>query len=913
MFNYVGSEGNIALFSNGYLGVSIDTSIDFIVEVNPLASFENRAWADTVEIADSTMQLASMVLDTKPLVASGSRMYTIPKGVQEEAKKALEWRKEEKRGGTPVGLNTARILAKGGQIGIKKIRHIAKYFPRHEVDKKGKGWSPGEDNFPSNGRIAWALWGGDAGWRWSKDIVERQDDSELALMAAGNYDDFDITQEHVPGVSSFKEAYELDNEYGPEFLARVRMDGSGIDRLYKIEIDGSVYVWDDGVWDTLGHVDGDIYTYDAALDDAYDTVPKTHLVVDPSSALIISAFLQERPDECVRIEDIEPEEAILIANAMADLDYDMVDLVLTAAGDSFSPPKGSGPSGAINPNDGIDTPAEKAARSAAQPRDARGLYVKVGARTVVGGDPVRGQGTITAINTDKGTVSVRLDNGKMVDVNPKYTKAPGGAMKSGQNLVPSTEQRPLDLSGIIGEPRTPHDQPKAHLPGTMKPLTAKELQTMVNDFPRYVQNMRSSYKPRNAADKARVKKDWGKDVGGDFSVIAAAKEAIQTPETSDVTPKYIAIVSPDDPRAVMDVVAIVPDTAKTASPITYKREDKKWVQDDQILMDLKSATPPPVVKLEEEVLNDVLLQVDDLKEVKASGLYASLIQFWAKDVESAIVAAGGLDRNRGNAEELRRYWTRGKGAAKIRWGTPGDWTRCVRNLSKYMGPRAKGYCQLRHKEATGVYTGSRLNPGRRKRNLFSSEEQFIDSVVQQSSLIARANSAVEKVTLVADGSFSAGAQFRIPLLIPENLESGDGRSFKKDSLEIRELPLPLMWQIKTGDGHMGSVVVGRIDHMERIENGIGNAYGVFDTGAYGREAERLVRSGFIRGVSADLDQFEAKEEDESENSEGESEEVGKKKLTINHARVMAATIVAKPAFQECMIYIDDDTPQLSQE
>lgn len=279
----------------------------------------------------------------------------------------------------------------------------------------------------------------------------------------------------------------------------------------------------------------------------------------------------------------------------------------------------------------------------------------------------------------------------------------------------------------------------------------------------------------------------------------------------------------------------------------------------------------------------------------------------------ALVAAGGLDRNRGNAEELRQYWTRGKGALKIRWGTPGDWTRCVRQLSKYMGPRAKGYCQLRHKEATGVYTGSRLNPGRRKRNLFASQDQFTQAVIDQSALIARANSAIEKVTLVADGSPAAGARFVIPLVIPEGKESGDGRSFVQNALEIRELPLPLMWQIKTGDGHMGSVVVGRIDYMERIENGIGNAYGVFDTGAYGREAERLVRNGFIRGVSADLDQFEAKEDKEKENSEDDSEEVGKTKLTINHARVMAATIVAKPAFQECTIYIEDDIPQLSQE
>ena len=96
-------------------------------------------------------------------------------------------------------------------------------------------------------------------------------------------------------------------------------------------------------------------------------------------------------------------------------------------------------------------------------------------------------------------------------------------------------------------------------------------------------------------------------------------------------------------------------------------------------------------------------------------------------VVQSMVAAGGLDRNRGNAETLRRYWTKGPGAAKIRWGTPGDWKRCVRYLSKYLGVRAKGYCQLRHKEVTGVYTGSRLNPGRRGRNnsifsAFSAEE-----------------------------------------------------------------------------------------------------------------------------------------------------------------------------------------------
>lgn len=68
-----------------------------------------------------------------------------------------------------------------------------------------------------------------------------------------------------------------------------------------------------------------------------------------------------------------------------------------------------------------------------------------------------------------------------------------------------------------------------------------------------------------------------------------------------------------------------------------------------------------------------------------------------------------MAKNRGNAETLRQYWLHGAGAAKIAWGTSGDWTRCVANLTPHMGVRAKGYCNLLHKRATGVYPGSKLN------------------------------------------------------------------------------------------------------------------------------------------------------------------------------------------------------------
>jgi hypothetical protein len=61
----------------------------------------------------------------------------------------------------------------------------------------------------------------------------------------------------------------------------------------------------------------------------------------------------------------------------------------------------------------------------------------------------------------------------------------------------------------------------------------------------------------------------------------------------------------------------------------------------------------------------------------------------------------------GPAEKLRRYWLTGEGGtAKIVWNTPGDWTRCVKQLSSYMTrDEAEGYCQNLHKAATGRYTG----------------------------------------------------------------------------------------------------------------------------------------------------------------------------------------------------------------
>ena len=101
--------------------------------------------------------------------------FTPPAGVREEAAKGLEWRREYGRGGTAVGVARARNLSNGDAMSPDTIGRMVSYFARHEVDKKGQGWSPGEDGFPSAGRIAWALWGGDAGAAWAGEVKRSMD------------------------------------------------------------------------------------------------------------------------------------------------------------------------------------------------------------------------------------------------------------------------------------------------------------------------------------------------------------------------------------------------------------------------------------------------------------------------------------------------------------------------------------------------------------------------------------------------------------------------------------------------------------------------------------------------------------------------------------------------------------------
>ena len=106
-----------------------------------------------------------------------------------EAKLGLEWRAEFNRGGTEVGVARARDISNRTNLSPETIGRMVSYFARHEVDKEGEGFSPGEDGYPSAGRIAWALWGGDPGASWARarqSQLDTETNSRMKLLTIEN-------------------------------------------------------------------------------------------------------------------------------------------------------------------------------------------------------------------------------------------------------------------------------------------------------------------------------------------------------------------------------------------------------------------------------------------------------------------------------------------------------------------------------------------------------------------------------------------------------------------------------------------------------------------------------------------------------------------------------------------------------
>jgi hypothetical protein len=107
--------------------------------------------------------------------------YKPTSGMQSAARRAIKLKEQGKAkgAGTAVGWTRAGQLARGETLSLSTVKRMYSYFSRHEVDKKGKDWDNTEN--PSNGKIMWLAWGGDAGFSWSRKIVEREKNMKKSM------------------------------------------------------------------------------------------------------------------------------------------------------------------------------------------------------------------------------------------------------------------------------------------------------------------------------------------------------------------------------------------------------------------------------------------------------------------------------------------------------------------------------------------------------------------------------------------------------------------------------------------------------------------------------------------------------------------------------------------------------------
>ena len=154
-------------------------------------------------------------------------------GMREEAERYRAWKADGEQGGTEVAATRASQILSGDELSPDTVITMAAWFARHEVDKQGQGFSPGEDGFPSPGRVAWAAWGGDAGQSWSTSKADRikalQDramdpvteqmmrSEPVALTRAQQIDEEDRTLEFP-----FSSEYPVARYFGNEILAHTR-------------------------------------------------------------------------------------------------------------------------------------------------------------------------------------------------------------------------------------------------------------------------------------------------------------------------------------------------------------------------------------------------------------------------------------------------------------------------------------------------------------------------------------------------------------------------------------------------------------------------------------------------------------------------------------------------------------------
>ena len=150
---------------------------------------------------------------------------------------------------------------------------------------------------------------------------------------------------------------------------------------------------------------------------------------------------------------------------------------------------------------------------------------------------------------------------------------------------------------------------------------------------------------------------------------------------------------------------------------------------------------------------------------------------------------------RGMPLQLQRYWIAGKGGAKIRWGMPKDFNRCVRNLRKYFPKNPEGLCNILHQKALGAPPGKGHGHSLTASMVSTDDPKY---------LIA-AQALIDKQPELGQYTWASP-------MAPIGRITGEPRRkrlFEPGSLTTRTMPRPLDWRKEQAQGHTGGLTVGR--------------------------------------------------------------------------------------------------------
>ena len=162
-------------------------------------------------------------------------------GMVTAAKRALEWRKEYGRGGTAVGVARARDIANRASLSDDTVKRMYSFFSRHE-NNKAKHYSAKEaDGGPTAWRIAWDLWGGNAGYSFSKRIAERLE-KERSMQDMDKSDTLSADIEDETMTDEVRA--EPDGLSVGDFVSWDSSGGEAYGKIERIERDGSIDVPD---------------------------------------------------------------------------------------------------------------------------------------------------------------------------------------------------------------------------------------------------------------------------------------------------------------------------------------------------------------------------------------------------------------------------------------------------------------------------------------------------------------------------------------------------------------------------------------------------------------------------------------------------------------------------------------------